>query len=104
MINKKKWEINKMAAKHQDRMTPENRNMMKQLIEMYDVKTMTDIQDALKDLLGGTIQEMLESELDETLGYEKHEKTDEPKTNYRNGHKPKTLKSTHEFRFAKPPR
>ena len=69
-------------------------NMMKQLIEMYDVKTMTDIQDALKDLLGGTIQEMLESELDETLGYEKHEKTDEPKTNYRNGHKPKTLKST----------
>ena len=26
--------------------------------------------------------------------YEKHEKTDEPKTNYRNGHKQKTLKST----------
>jgi len=83
-----------MAARHQDRMTPEKRNMMKQLIEMYDVKTMTDIQNALKDLLGGTIQEMLESELDETLGYEKHEKTAEPKTNYRNGHKPKTLKST----------
>jgi len=83
-----------MAARHQDRMTPEKRNMMKQLIEMYDVKTMTDIQNALKDLLGGTIQEMLESELDETLGYEKHEKTSEPKTNYRNGHKPKKLKST----------
>ena len=83
-----------MAARHQDRMTPEKRNMMKQLIEMYDVKTMTDIQEALKDLLGGTIQEMLETELDETLGYEKHEKTAEPKTNYRNGHKPKTLKST----------
>ena len=37
---------------------------------------------------------MLETELDEELGYEKHEKTEEPKTNYRNGHKPKTLKST----------
>jgi len=83
-----------MAAKHQDRLTPEKRNIIGQLIEMYDVKTMADIQDALKDLLGGTIQGMLESELDEELGYEKHEKTAEAKTNYRNGHKPKTLKGT----------
>jgi transposase-like protein len=83
-----------MAAKHQDRMTPEKRNIIGQLIEMYEVKTMADIQDALKDLLGGTIQGMLEAELDETLGYEKHEKTEESKTNYRNGHKQKRLKST----------
>ena len=76
------------------KMTPEKKNIITSLIETYDVKTMKDIQDALKDLLGGTIQEMLEAELDAELGYEKSEKTEKPKTNYRNGHKPKKLKST----------
>ena len=35
---------------------------------------MADIQNALKDLLGGTIKEMIEAELDDTLGYEKTKK------------------------------
>ena len=83
-----------MAAKYKHRRTPEMRNIIGQIMELYDVKTMADIQNALKDLLGGTIEGMLEAELDETLGYERHEKTDEPKANYRNGHKQKTLKST----------
>ena len=76
------------------KMTPEKKAVIANLIEMYDIKTMSDIQDALKDLLGGTIQGMLEAELEEELGYERHEKTEDPKTNYRNGYKPKTLKST----------
>jgi len=76
------------------KLTPEKKDMIANLIEMYDIKTMADIQDALKDLLGGTIQGMLEGELEEELGYERYEKTEGPKENYRNGHKPKTLKST----------
>jgi len=43
------------------------------------------LQEALKDLLGDTIQNMLEAELDEHLGYEKYESTEEAKSNYRNG-------------------
>jgi transposase-like protein len=74
-------------------MTPEKREVIGKIIEMYEPKSFKDIHDALKELLGGTLEGMLESELDETLGYERYEKTDEPKTNYRNGHKPKTLKS-----------
>ena len=81
-----------MPAKH--RMTPEKRKLIGELIGMYEPKNMSDIYDALKDLMGDTIQGMLEAELDETLGYEKHEKTDEPKTNYRNGFKQKTLKTS----------
>ena len=81
-----------MAAKH--KMTPEKRELIGQVIDMYEPKNMADLYNALKDLMGDTIQGMLEAELDEALGYEKHEKTDEPKTNYRNGHKQKTLKST----------
>lgn len=76
------------------KLTPEKREIIGNLIEMYDIKSMSDIQDALKDLLGGTIQGMLEAELDDELGYERHESTEEPKTNYRNGYKPKTLKSS----------
>ena len=41
-----------------------------------------NIQEALKDLLSGTIQSMLEAEMNEHLGYEKYERDDEP--NYRN--------------------
>lgn len=38
----------------------------------------------LKDLLGETLQDMLNSEFDEHMGYDKYDqKTD--KTNYRNG-------------------
>jgi transposase-like protein len=81
-----------MGAKH--RLTQEKKGLIAGLLEAYEVRTTADLQEALKDLLGGTVQEMLESELDEEPGYEKHEKTEVPKSNYRNGHKPKTQKST----------
>ena len=32
----------------------------RQLLDEYDIQTAEDIQDALKDLLGGTIKEMME--------------------------------------------
>ncbi len=50
-----------------------------------------DIQDALKDLQGGTIKEMMEAEMDEHLGYEKYERFDN--VDYRNGYKHKQVNS-----------
>lgn len=76
------------------KLTEEKKNAIAAFIEMYDIKSTGDLQEALKDLMGDTIQNMLEAELDEELGYERYKKTEEEKTNYRNGHKPKTLKST----------
>ena len=52
-----------------------------------------DIQDALKDLLGGTLKEMLEAEMDDHLGYEKSERSDSD--DYRNGYKEKAVNSSH---------
>ena len=49
-----------------------------------------DIEDALKDLLGGTIQEMLEAEMDEHLGYSSYERSDN--TDYHNGKKAKKIR------------
>jgi transposase-like protein len=59
---------------------------------MYDIKTAADIQEALKDLLGGTIQSMLEAELDEQV--EEREEADPEYHDSRNGYKPKTLRSS----------
>ena len=40
------------------------------LIEEYQPETVQDLQEALKDLLGGTMEQMLKAELDEHLDYE----------------------------------
>ena len=45
----------------------------------------------LKNLLGGTIKEMMEAEMDEHLGYEKSERSDND--DYRNGYKRKQVNS-----------
>ena len=65
--------------------------LIAQMIEMYDIKDAKDIHEALKDLLGGTIQSMLESEMDEHLGYSSYERSDNE--NSRNGKKTKKLRS-----------
>lgn len=46
---------------HRVQMTEGKRNIIHQLLEEYDIQTAEDIQDALKDLLGGTIKEMMET-------------------------------------------
>ena len=67
---------------HRVQMTEGKRNIIYQILEEYDIPSVEDIQDALKDLLGGTIKEMMEAEMDEYLGYEKSERSDND--NYRN--------------------
>ena len=51
-------------------MTDGKRNLIQGLLQEYDIESAEDIQDALKDLLSGTIQGMLESEMNEHLGYD----------------------------------
>lgn len=76
---------------HRVQMTEGKRNIIHQLLEEYDIQSAEGIQDALKDLLGGTIKEMMEAEMDDHLGYEKYERSDEK--NYRNGTKSKRVRS-----------
>ena len=52
---------------HKVVMTEGKRNIIQQLLQQYDIETAEDIQDALKDLLGGTIKEMMEAEMDDHL-------------------------------------
>lgn len=83
-----------MARITRRRRTAGQQEIIARLVEEYEIRNVKDIQEALKDLLGGTIEGMLEAELEEELGYERYEQTEEAKTNYRNGYKPKTLQSS----------
>ena len=78
---------------HKVVMTEGKRKIIQQLLQEYDIETAEDIQDTLKDLLGGTIKEMMGAEMDEHLGYGKSERYDSD--DYRNGYKTKTVKSSY---------
>ena len=69
--------------------------IFKTLIEDYNIKDTNDIKDMLKDLLSGTIQTMLEAEIEHELGYAKHSMKDKATSNARNGHSKKTVRSEH---------
>jgi len=63
------------------------KQIIARLLNEYDIRTTEDIQDALKDLLGGTIKNIMEAEIDEHLGYERGQRSDS--LNSRSGHKSK---------------
>ena len=67
--------------------------IFKTLIEDYNIKDTNDIKDMLKDLLSGTIQTMLEAEIENERGYAKHSMKDKTTSNARNGHSKKTVRS-----------
>ena len=93
--------VKKKEVYHVKPLNERKRNIISSLLEEYDIETADDIQEALKDLLGGTIKSMLESEMDEHLGYKNYERNEN--NNYRNGTKKKTLRSNYgEFEIDVP--
>lgn len=60
---------------------------------MTDCKSTGDIQTKLKRLFSGTIEQMLEAEMDEHLGYEKHDTLGNNTGNSRNGYNHKSITS-----------
>ena len=66
------------------KMTPERREFINGLLEHYQPTDAQDVQEMLKDLLGDTLQGMLEAEMDQKLGYSKYDyqnkETDDSRT------------------------
>ncbi len=67
----------------------------KELVQllMAECETTGDIQEKLKRLFAGTIEQMLEAEMDEHLGYEKNSSAGNNSGNSRNGYGKKTIVS-----------
>lgn len=76
-----------------EKISEERRKIIQEFIKSNELKTAGDIQEAIKDLFKDTIQEMLNAELTEHLGYEKNEYMDNNE-NYRNGYSQKTVHYT----------
>ena len=77
---------------HKVQMTEGKRKIIRQLSEEYEIWNVKDIHEALKDLLGGTIKEMMEAAMDNHLGYSESERSDSD--DYRNGYKTKRVNSS----------
>lgn len=71
-------------------MSPEQ---VKQFIKDNEIQSVEVIQNVLKDMFAEALQGMLEAEMDNHLGYQKHENTKKETTNRRNGHSAKTVRS-----------
>lgn len=67
----------------------------KELVEIIcsECETPSDVTTKLKSLFAGSLEKLLETELDEHLGYEKHDVIGNNSGNSRNGFNKKTIKS-----------
>lgn len=71
---------------------PANAAAIAHIFENYEIKSVLDIQEALKDMFGGAMEQMLAGELDSHLGYGRHENATQT-TNRRNGASSKIVRS-----------
>lgn len=69
------------------------KEQLRQIIRENDVQTVGDVYKLLKDSFKDMMQEMLEAEMDVSMGYPKNEKGELIVDNKRNGYSPKTVKS-----------
>lgn len=78
----------------QRKMTPERRAFIDSLLAHYQPNDANDVQEMLKDLLGDTLQGMLEAEMDQKLGYSKYDYQNKATDDSRNGYSKKTVTSS----------
>ena len=74
------------------------KELMKQYVDSQNFTSTTQIMQAMKELFRDAIQQVMESELDVELGYEKSERMSDSENNnlsknYRNGYSKKTVKT-----------
>lgn len=78
----------------QRKLTPERKALIQSLLSHYKPEDAQDVQAMLRDLLGDTIQQMLEAEMDDHLGYSKYDYKNKHTDDSRNGYSPKTVTSS----------
>ena len=82
---------------------PAAKEQIRQIIANNNLHSVADVYTLLRDSFKDILQELMEAELDASLGYEKNHKGDVRTSNKRNGHSPKTLKNQYdEFQIDVP--
>ena len=78
----------------QRKLSPECKAFIHNLIRHYNPQDAQDVQDMVKDLLGDTLQGMLEAEMDQKLGDSKYDYRNKETDDSRNGYSKKTVTSS----------
>ena len=78
----------------QRKLSPERKELIQKLLSHYEPEDAQDVQAMLRDLLGDTLQQMLEAEMDDHLGYSKYDYKNKQTDDSRNGYSPKTVVSS----------
>jgi transposase-like protein len=73
---------------------PAREQLARQVIAEYQPKSFKELQDALKDIFGPLMEDMMKGELDAHLGYQKHDQAPKRTSNRRNGSYPKKVRSS----------
>jgi len=77
--------------------TPEEnarREKIRELLQMSNISSMDDIQNLFKETIAEFMENGLEAELDDELGYSKYDYKNKDTDNSRNGHSSKTLRTS----------
>lgn len=77
--------------------TPEEnarRSKIRELLDMSNITSMDDIQNLFKETIAEFIEDGLETELDDELGYSRYDYCNKNTENSRNGHSSKTLRTS----------
>ena len=83
-----------MARKNRTPEEKARREKIRELLQMSNIGSMKDIQNLFKETIAEFMENGLEAELDEELGYSKYDYKNKHTDNSRNGHSSKTLRTS----------
>ena len=86
-----------MAKKNGRRRSPEEaarREKIRELLELAGVNGMEDIQQLFRETIAEFMEDGLDAEMDEHLGYERYDSKEKETDDSRNGHSSKTLRTS----------
>ena len=72
----------------------ERREKLRELLALMEVKDVRDLKSVFKEMVGEVLENGLEAELDDKLGYTKYDYRNKDTDNSRNGHSVKTVKTS----------
>lgn len=83
-----------MARKNRTAEENAHREEIRELLQLANIGSMDDIQNLVKETIAEFIENGLEAELDDELGYSKYDYKNKDTDNSRNGHSSKTLRTS----------
>ena len=72
----------------------ERREKLRELLALMEVEDVRDLKSVFKEMVGEVLENGLEAELDDKLGYTKYDCRNKDTDNSRNGHSVKTVKTS----------